>query len=74
MIRKIVLATAVLLSVVALPQLADARGGHGGGGGRGGHFGGGRGGFHGGFRGGGFGYVGSCWRWVNYPYPHRVCY
>jgi len=81
MTRKLMLAAAVLLTVVAVPQLAAARGGgHGGGHGGGGH---GGGGFRGGF-GGGYGfypgyygaYDGGCWRWVRRPVWHRVnvCY
>jgi hypothetical protein len=95
--HKLMLALLAFSVVVAVPTLADARGGGGGHGG-GGHGGGGGGGFHGGgggfggggFRGGGFrgfgggrGYYpsygygyGSCWRWVPWPYMHRVyvCY
>jgi len=88
--RRLLLAVLAMLVAVTLPGLAEARGGHGGGGGHGfgggGHgFGGGFRGFGGGFRGyGGYGYgiypgyyaYGGCWRWVEWPYPHRayVCY
>ncbi len=88
--RRLTLTALAMLAAISLPQLAEAHGGGGGGGhGGGGGFHGG--GFHGGgwgYRGGGFGYgygyglypgyygYGGCWRFVRWPYPHRVyvCY
>jgi len=75
---RLMLALFAMLVAVTLPGLAEAhfRGG----------FGGGFHGFHGGFRGFGFfpgyspgyysGYYDPCWRWVRWPYLHRVyvCY
>jgi hypothetical protein len=86
--KRILVCTALALGVaLAVPSAASAW--HGGGGWHGGGWHGGFGGFHGGFGGwrGGWGgprfgfypaYYGpyGCWRWVNWPYPHRVwaCY
>jgi hypothetical protein len=84
-IMKRLMVCAALAIAVAMPGAASAFG-HGGGGGHG--FGGGH--FDGGFYRGGWGYRGwgyggyypayygayGCWRWVAWPYWHRVwaCY
>jgi hypothetical protein len=80
---RLMLALLAMLFAMTLPGLAEARfGGHVGGF----HgFHGGFRGFHGGFRGFGIGvfpgyypgyYYDPCWRWVRWPYWHRVwvCY
>jgi len=80
---KRILALALLATclAVAVPGVASAW--HGGGGWHGGGWGGGwRGGgwggrrFYGGFYPGYYGAYGGCWRWVAWPYWHRVytCY
>ncbi len=83
--KRILVCTALALSVaLAVPSTASAW--HGGGGWRGGGWHGGWGGWHGGWR-GGWGWGGprfygvypasyGCWRWVPWPYWHRawVCY
>ena len=72
MTRKLALAVPVALAAFAAPQLADAHRAHG----FGAHGLHGFGAFHRGpgfgFRPGYFAYYGGCWRWTDWPYPHRL--
>jgi hypothetical protein len=85
---KRILALALLATCLAVAVPGAASAWHGGGGWHGGGWGGGwrgggwRGGgwggrrFYGGFYPGYYGAYGGCWRWVAWPYWHRVytCY